>query len=250
MDETDKPQMFNGPLDSRSPVQTLFKIPIEAKSVRIYPLKWHNSIAMRVELLGCGTPQVTTVAITEAPIKTTPTTEHPIKFEDELKCTDKMGVESGQMNPKQVKASSIWQLPKPAKKPKLIDLLKLSSPVGWKPVVNTPHEYIEFDFLEPRNISGFFTKGGPDGWVTGYKVLFSKNRLIWNKVLNYDGQPRIFPANHDKDTLEASYFKRPILTQYIKLMPTKWEQNVNMRIEPIGCFETYREYIKTKEQMI
>lgn len=246
VDETDKPQLFNGPLDSRSPAKTLFKIPIEAKSVRIYPLKWHNSIAMRVELLGCGSPATTTTTpatITQAPLKiTTPSTEHPIITEDQLECTDKMGVENGLMTPNQVKASSIWQLPKPAKKPRLIDLLKLSSPVGWKPVVNTPNEYVEFDFLEPRNISGFITKGGPDGWVTGYRVLFSKNKLIWNKVLNLDGQPKIFPANHDKDTEQYNYFKTPILTQYIKISPAKWEENINMRIEPLGCFENYRKF--------
>lgn len=251
VDETDKPQMFNGPLDSRSPVQTLFKIPIEAKSVRLYPLKWHNSIALRVELLGCGLPHTTTTTTTPATItqglrKLTPTTENPIIIEEELQCTDQMGVENGQMSPNQVKASSVWQLPKPARKPKLIDLLKLSSPVGWKPVVSTPNEYIEFDFLEPRNISGFVTKGGPDGWVTGYKVLFSKNKLIWNKVLNWEGQPKIFPANHDHNTEQITYFKTPILTQYLKVSPAKWEENINMRIEPLGCFENYREFLKNQ----
>uniref|UniRef100_A0A1I8MML0 Hemocytin n=2 Tax=Musca domestica TaxID=7370 RepID=A0A1I8MML0_MUSDO len=233
-DETDKPQLFNGPQNARTPAKTLFKIPIEAKSVKIYPLKWHNSIAMRVELLGCSHTEVTTV-----PPKTTPITEHPIHLEDELECTDKMGVENNEMSPRQVKASTVWSLPKPAKKPKLLDLLKLSSPVGWRPALNTPNEYIEFDFLEPRNISGFTTKGGPDGWVTGYKVMFSKNKLIWNKVLDVDGQPRIFPGNHDKDTEQTNYFKTPILTQYIKLVPAKYEQNINMRIEPLGCFEKY-----------
>uniref|UniRef100_A0A1I8Q8K8 Hemocytin n=1 Tax=Stomoxys calcitrans TaxID=35570 RepID=A0A1I8Q8K8_STOCA len=233
-DETDKPQLFNGPHDSRTPAKTLFKIPIEAKTLKIYPLKWHGSIAIRVELLGCGHIETTTVKP-----KITPITEHPIHLIDDIQCTDKMGVDNNEMSPNQVKASTIWQLPKPAKKPQLLDLLKLSSPVGWKPALNTPNEYIEFDFLEPRNVSGFITKGGPDGWVTGYKIMYSKNKLIWNKVLGNDGQPRIFAGNHDKDTEHATYFKTPIMTQYIKLVPAKYENNINMRVEPVGCFKKY-----------
>ncbi|XP_037934058.1 hemocytin isoform X2 [Teleopsis dalmanni] len=247
-DENDKPQMFNGPLDSREPVQTLFKIPVEAKSVHIYPLKWHGSIAMRIELLGCRTHLETTLKIESTTLSyVEATTTPPVEFEKYTECIDKMGLENGQMSPNQVKASStlqFLQLPNNAKKPKLIDLLKLSSPVSWKPVANTPNEYVEFDFLEPRNISGFITKGGSDGWVSGFKVLFSKNKKIWNKVLAVDGTARIFPGNHDSDSEKTNFFKTPILTQYLKVVPAKWEKNINLRIEPLGCFHPYLELEK------
>lgn len=198
---------------------------------------------MRVELLGCGEPLTTTTPTStpepkfEKLIQTT--TMRPISWEDEGKCVDRMGVDNGKMHPKQMKASSIWSLPQPAKKPRLIDLLKLSSPVGWRPVANTPNEYVQFDFLAPRNISGFITKGGPSGWVTSFKVMFSKNKLIWNKVLFFDGQPEQFRGNYDANSEVLNTFRSPILTQYFKIVPSKWEENINMRIEPVGCFETY-----------
>ncbi|SPP76371.1 hemocytin [Drosophila guanche] len=236
VDETEKPQMFNGPLDSRAPVQTLFKIPIEASSLRIYPLKWHGSIAMRVELLVCGDKEEPKPTVSIPPTST----EHPAHLQ-EMECIDQMGVDEGKMYADQVQSSSIWRLPKPAKKPALLDLLKLSTPLSWRPLSNTPNEFVEFDFLEPRNISGFLTKGGPDGWVTGYKVLFSKKKPTWNTVLSPSGQPRIFEANVDGDTERRHHFKTPILTQFLKVVPAKWERNINMRIEPLGCFKPYPE---------
>lgn len=245
VDDTEMPQLFNGPLDSRIPVKALFKIPIEAKSVRIYALKWHGSIAMRVELLGCGTTDfmTSTEFVTVPSVRMSTPEEFLKEWEDEEKCIDEMGVDNGKMGPNQIKVSSIWRISKPAQKPRLIDSLKLSSNDGWKPMINTPNEYIEFDFLEPRNISGFITKGGPEGWVTGFKVLFSKNKLIWNTALTPEGQPKIFRANQDSDTEQISKFKTPILTQYIKIVPAKWENNINMRVEPLGCFIEYRKHL-------
>ncbi|XP_034481426.1 hemocytin [Drosophila innubila] len=244
VDETDKPQMFNGPLDSREPVKTLFKIPIEASSLRIYPLKWHGSIAMRVELLICG--ELPTVV----PPTTVPTsTEHPPQHY-ELECVDEMGVDKGEMHEQQLQASSLWHLPQSERKPRLLDLLKLSTPLAWRPLANTPNEFVEFDFLEPRNVSGFITKGGSDGWVTGYKVMFSKRKPTWNTVLAPNGQPRIFEANVDENSPRTHHFKKPILTQYLKLVPAKWERNINMRIEPLGCFKPYpavKEEIREEE---
>lgn len=226
--------MFSGPLDSRAPVQSLFKIPIEAQSLRIYPLKWHGSIAMRVELLICGDKVV------PEPIVFIPTsTETPSELRNQ-ECIDQMGVNEGKLYPEQVQSSSLWQWPELTKKPQILDLLKLSTPLAWRPLANTPNEFIQFDFLEPRNISGFVTKGGPDGWVTGYKVMFSKKKPTWNTVLSSNGQPRIFEANVDAQTERTHHFKNPILTQYLKVVPAKWEKNINMRIEPLGCFQPYR----------
>lgn len=69
-DETDSPQIFSGSVDSKKPVQSLFKIPIEAKVIRVYPLTWHSSIAIRLELLGC-LPQGTITTFKPIAISTT-----------------------------------------------------------------------------------------------------------------------------------------------------------------------------------
>lgn len=94
--------------------------------------------------------------------------------------------------------------------------------------------------MELRNITGVITKGGLEGWVTSFKIIFSKNRFVWNNILSSEGVPRIFIGNYDKDTPKTNYFLYPIQTQYLRIVPVKWESNINMRIEPLGCFIPYR----------
>lgn len=54
MDTNNKqPRIFRGPIDGIEPVEQKFYRPIEAKIIRIYPLTWHNGIAVKVELIGC-----------------------------------------------------------------------------------------------------------------------------------------------------------------------------------------------------
>lgn len=47
-------QIFRGPADRKKKVAQQFFQPIEARYIRWNPRTWHNAIAMKVDLLGCG----------------------------------------------------------------------------------------------------------------------------------------------------------------------------------------------------
>lgn len=91
-------------------------------------------------------------------------------------------------------------------------------------------------------MTGLTTKGGPHGWVTGYKVMYSKNGKIWNNLINFSGEPVTLIGNHDNDSPQTNYFKYALQSRFFKIVPLKWEDNINMRVEPLGCFEEYRKY--------
>lgn len=114
-------------------MQQVFDVPIEAKVVRINPQTWHNAIALRVELIGCGEGATTVPYVTATPEET--------KF-----CDDEMGVNNGALASTQISVSS--ELTKGNK-----DDLKLSG-TGWQPLTNSPTEFVQFDFVEPRNLTG------------------------------------------------------------------------------------------------
>lgn len=238
----DRPQLFYGPIDARTPIESEFLIPIEAKIVRLYPLTWHEGIAIRWELLGCATdkkpvppspvtssPQVTTV---KPPVATTPkiveTVESPM-------CDDPMGVENGKMSPPQVTVSS-----QKDKQALPIDLMRLSSKTGWVPNLSTPNEYILFNFMGKRNLTGVITKGGSHGFVTAFNVFYSHDRTFWNPITEADQTARVFRGNADDVTTKVNYFKKPIQAQYLKIVPIKWSESIVMKVEPIGCFQPYR----------
>lgn len=237
MDETNTPQIFRGPIDSRTPVQSEFKIPIESKVIRIYPLTWHGSIAIRVDLLGCATDKQTTTEIQT----TLPT--HPPIIKENIKvplCEDALGLDSGLMKSHQIDVSSIKSSYFGSNKIRPLDMLKLSSKKGWSPNLNTPNEFVVFDFLEPRHLTGFKTKGGEYGWVSGYQVFYSIDNFIWNHINDLNGNTKMFLGNFDSDSIKVNNFEQPINARYLKLIPIKWHDSIELKVEPLGCFKPYR----------
>ncbi|XP_002132784.3 hemocytin-like [Drosophila pseudoobscura] len=235
IDQRGEPQVLIGPKDSRVARAHVFQRPIEAKSVRLYPLRWQNAIAIRFDLLLCNHVPTTTAPV---PDRTTPLppTKPPL---DRLICDDPLGVDNGKLQPHQVTASSIWLSSQVDSQVGLLDLLQFRSQLGWRPLANKQDEYVDFDFLEPRNVTAVQTRGGVHGWVTAYRVLFSLNRLVWNELPGPNGDAHIFEGNRDAQGIQTNGFVRPLVTRYLRLVPTGWEKNINWRIEPLGCFLPY-----------
>lgn len=200
---------------------------------------------MRVEILGCS-KHVTSIPPVLPPVFHVTTVRPPeilsqvtspkhIDEHVELLCDEPMGVDNGQMSPQQVKVSSVKTGLQP------FTALKLSAKKGWNPHINSPNEFVQFDFLEPRTLTGLKTKGGEYGWVTAYNVLYSPDELFWNKVLAEDGSPKVFLANYDSDTVKVNNFKLPLNARHLKIVPLKWHDTIEMMVEPVGCFKPYRE---------
>lgn len=158
-----RPQIFSGSVDPKTPVKTIFTTPIEAKIIRIYPISWHSSIALRAELLGCQRPSQPIIfpAPTQPPVTTQkPATKPPppvvifvptnqaVKMFTEAPleplCDDPLGVENGKMSPTQIKFSSIKDSgsvkTKVRKNP--IEIIKLSSVRGWMPLADSMNEFV------------------------------------------------------------------------------------------------------------
>lgn len=237
VDESTKPQIFSGCIDSKTPVKSMFKIPIEAKAVRIYPLTWHGSISIRIELLGCSRGEKPITTTTPVPyIDTTTLIEHEIV----PLCEDPMGVENGLMKPSQVKVSS-------TKSSKMsitpLEMLKLTSTKGWTPNLNTPNEFVIFDFLQPSHLTGIKTEGGEYGWVSAFVVEYSTDGFIWNIIQDLKGEPKVFLGNVDSTAIKTNFFQYPVNARYLKIVPSKWHETIELKAEPLGCFKFYR---KTK----
>jgi von Willebrand factor len=223
------PQIFRGSIDGKTPVEQIFDTPFEAQVVRINPQTWHTGIALRVELIGCGEPLTTTVLyefITQKPLATVAPTVSM--------CEDPMGLDDGMMSDQQVSVSS--ELNHNHSKASL----KLSDDNSWQPLTNSPTEFVQFDFLEPRNITGLEIKGGPNGWVTAFTLKYSQDNKAWNPILDKKTKKeQTFLGNYDADSPQLINFDLPINAKYVKLIPKKWHDNIQLRVEMHGCFEPY-----------
>ncbi|KAK0088266.1 hypothetical protein PV326_004912 [Microctonus aethiopoides] len=229
--ENYKPKIFHGPIDSSSSVRQFFEQPIEAKVIRINPQTWHHEIAIRVDLIGCEDhfSKYETSTTTIAPILTT---VHDVWNKNPI-CDDPMGLDNGIMVEEQVVASSTLD--------NLIPNLKLSSSGIWRPKFDNPNQYVEFDFLESRNITGIETKGGDNIWTKAYKVFYGGNKRNWNQMLDKIGEEKIFLANFDDKTVKINYFDEPISARFLKIQPIKWHNHVGLKAEVRGCFIPYPE---------
>lgn len=93
--------------------------------------------------------------------------------------------------------------------------------------------------MKPHIITGFVTKGGRKGWVSMFKVKYSNDRVKWSNILDSTGSSKNFFANNDRRTAKTNYLPIPINARYVRLYPFKWQKAIQMRVEPIGCFEPY-----------
>ncbi|KAL1513261.1 hypothetical protein ABEB36_002690 [Hypothenemus hampei] len=222
-----RPQIFRGSLDSFSPVKQIFATPFEATRIRIKPQTWNNAISLRLELLGCSEDFPSTT-----PIYTDILTTHlPIAL-----CDDEMGLGNGLLSDQQIRTSSEISSDHSKRQ------VRLNSDSFWQPLTNSVTEWVEFDFLEPRDITGIVTKGGQVGWITSFTIKYSQNHKDWNPIMDQKARnEKIFLGNFDKNSPQVNNFQMPINARYLKVIPTKWHETIQLRVEIHGCFKPYPE---------
>lgn len=103
--------------------------------------------------------------------------------------------------------------------------------------------------MEPRVLTGIRTRGGRHGYVLSYKVKYSNDGAKWSAILNPRGSYRKFPGNYDSNTIITNFFDLPIKARYLRVIPHKFKHQIQMRIEPIGCYEPYRKYFTGSEKI-
>lgn len=225
LDEDHQPKIFRGPIDNQEVVTSIFPHPIEAKYIRINPNTWQNEIALNLQILGCKEISTSVTII--------PSTVVPV-------CTDSMGLHEGLLSKDQVTVSSSRTDFNPQN-------AALSSVTAWIPFSNSPNEWIQFDFLSARVLTGVSTKGSDvpnnvlseEEWVEAFQVQFSQDGEDWNKILDDQMKEKTFAGNFDAITLNTVYFNKPLNARFVRIYPTKWHKGISLRIEILGCFKPY-----------
>ncbi|XP_057325268.1 hemocytin-like isoform X2 [Microplitis mediator] len=234
MDSTHKnPQLFQGKIDSTVPVKQFFQEPIEAKIIKINPQTWHHGIAIKVDLLGCNEHfDITNLRTNTSIITNNSSIVHEVIVTKPI-CDDTMGLNNGLMKEQQITASSTLD--------KIFPNVQLSSSGIWRPLLDNPTQFIEFDFLQSVNLTGIETKGADNIWTTAYKIFYGKDDQCKNAVVDSNGNEKLFLGNFDDKTTKINYFHKPIHARYLRIQPIKWHEHVGLKVEIHGCFIPYPE---------
>nr|CAD7570854.1 unnamed protein product [Timema californicum] len=254
-DKDKMPATFRGPTDNRQLIQQVFHEPVEARYIRFNPVTWHSAISMKVELIGCSSTTseegyTTTTAATTHRLSTTPVivTVRPtavvVTTTMPAVCVDDMGLEGGMLSDEQISVSSVLNddvIKYGPSRARLNSEEEEGLGKGWVPSSNSHDEWIQFDFLEPRNLTGVTTQGGNHGnsWVEAYTVKYSHDGKVWNPIVDTTGKERVFLANFDSDTPQTNHFEHIVQTRLIRLVPVKWHHNISLRAEVLGCYLPY-----------
>ncbi|XP_019623677.1 PREDICTED: mucin-2-like isoform X2 [Branchiostoma belcheri] len=264
-DEFNKPVIFTANSDSTTPVTNLLDVsrPITAQYIQLRPTSWNEDIAMQVEVLGCKEPTTTTVGTTTKPITTqattttlgttTPiivvsttgttiltTTTTPV---GPLPCQEPLGMESGEIKPDQITASSVYPDPIVSHGPEqavLNNLPDMDGTGAWSPAPDDVNPYIQVDLGELVQVTGFITQGRPEytpeQYVTEYTVYYSIDGINFIPYTDETNTPVVFNANTDTTTPVTNLvsISRPILAQYVQIHPQSYNEYPSMQLEILG----------------
>ncbi|XP_022782671.1 uncharacterized protein LOC111323557 [Stylophora pistillata] len=201
-------KIFSANQDSDSKVLHELTPPINTRYVRLSPVTWHNHISLRMELYGCPA------------------------------CADALGMESRLIKDAQIIASSEWD-PNHAAIQGRLNFLAVPGKAGsWSAKYNNVNQWIQVDLAGYKKVTGVVTQGRNafHQWVTKYRLQFSVDGVTF-RFYNAPGQnvPEEFDANQDKDTPVYHELNPPVLTRYVRLLPTAWHNHISMRMELYGC---------------
>ncbi|BES96307.1 Hypothetical protein NTJ_09116 [Nesidiocoris tenuis] len=232
------PKVFKGPIDNEDAATRMFSVPIEARYIRVVPLTWSQYPALRIELLGCdytipttttATPEITTTATTTTTTMAPTSTSKPV-------CTDKMSIS---MDDRQLRASS-------SSSALSQELVSVYGSAGWSPLTMDKNQWLEFDFLGPRTLTGVMIAGdgsaqAEPSWVKTFSVSYSHNGKDWNMMVDKKGQVQKFKGNRDSKTIATVMFWEPVNAAYMRIKPLSWNNKIVLRAQILGCYEAYPE---------
>ncbi|KAL0271077.1 UNVERIFIED_CONTAM: hypothetical protein PYX00_008294 [Menopon gallinae] len=72
-------------------------------------------------------------------------------------------------------------------------------------------------------------------FVTEYVLQYSDDGQAWKTFINSEGDIEMFQGNTDGKSVHRNEFEIPIIAQWIRINPTRWNERISLRVELYGC---------------
>lgn len=203
---------FHGNMDSSKVKDNFFSPPFVARYVRIHPVNFVKTPALRLELLGC----------------------------DLNSCSLPLGLQKRLIPDASLSASSFHSSLLYRWSPDLARLHQEGIANAWRPKNNNPHEWLQVDLGKVKRITGVVTQGARSVFtkmtVTEFSVTVSHDGHSWSSVLEESSQrEKIFTGNNEPDDEALTVFHPPLFGRYLRLHPRGWINGIALRLEVLGC---------------
>ncbi|CAH3022884.1 unnamed protein product [Porites evermanni] len=204
-------KVFRGNYDVYHTVAQRISPNLRARYVRIHPKTWRSRIAMRIELYGC-------------------------RYKERL-CDRALGMQSGRIRNRAIKASSQWDNNHAAYLGRLKRLRRGKLMGAWSARHNNYNQWIQVDLRKSMKVTGVATQGREETsqWVTAFYVLYSSDGVKFAKVKDWWDVTKTFPANVDRYSVRNNPLPYPIYGRFVRLQVRGWRSHISMRLELYGC---------------
>ncbi|XP_072018997.1 alpha-tectorin-like [Amphiura filiformis] len=164
------------------------------------------------------------------------------KKDDELdiECIEPLGLESGKVKDKHIKASTEYGTGYEAKLARLNNMESAFNSGGWAAAPDDHKPWHQLDLRHQHVLTGLMTQGHPSdelaSWVTRYHVYTSVDGNNWVQMKDEDGKKQ-FHGNNDTDTPVTNLFQNEeaVNARYVRVNPTSSHNQAAMRMEVLGC---------------
>ncbi|KAM8817409.1 coagulation factor V [Rhynchonycteris naso] len=204
---------FDGNADASTVKENLFDPPIMARYIRIYPTRFYNKPALRLELQGCEING----------------------------CSTPLGMESGKIENSRITASSFkkswwgdyWE-------PSRARLNAQGRVNAWQAKANNNQQWLQIDLLKIKKITAIVTQGGKSFssamYVKSYTIHYSDQGTEWKPYRQKSSMvDKVFEGNSNVKGHVKNFFNPPIISRYIRIIPKTWNQSIALRLELFGC---------------
>ncbi|KAM7054739.1 coagulation factor V isoform 3-T3 [Molossus nigricans] len=204
---------FDGNSDASTVKENRFDPPIVAQYIRIYPSRFYNKAALRLELQGCEVNG----------------------------CSAPLGMESGEIENTQITASSFkkswwggyWE-------PFRARLNAQGRVNAWQAEANNNKQWLQIDLLKTKKITGIVTQGckslSSEMFVKSYTIQYSDQGVNWTPYRQKTSMvDKVFEGNSNIKGHVKNFLSPPIISRFIRIIPKTWNQSIALRLELLGC---------------
>nr|Q58L90.1 RecName: Full=Venom prothrombin activator omicarin-C non-catalytic subunit; Short=vPA; AltName: Full=Venom coagulation factor Va-like protein; Contains: RecName: Full=Omicarin-C non-catalytic subunit heavy chain; Contains: RecName: Full=Omicarin-C non-catalytic subunit light chain; Flags: Precursor [Oxyuranus microlepidotus]AAX37266.1 factor V-like nonenzymatic subunit omicarin C [Oxyuranus microlepidotus] len=203
---------FEGNSDGTTVKENHIDPPIIARYIRLHPTKFYNTPTFRIELLGCEVEG----------------------------CSVPLGMESGAIKNSEITASSYKKTWWSSWEPFLARLNLEGGTNAWQPEVNNKDQWLQIDLQHLTKITSIITQGATSMttamYVKTFSIHYTDDNSTWKPYLDVrTSMEKVFTGNINSDGHVKHFFKPPILSRFIRIIPKTWNQYIALRIELFGC---------------
>ncbi|XP_058066107.1 neurexin-4 [Anopheles bellator] len=114
---------------------------------------------------------------------------------------------------------------------------RLNGGYSWTAQQTDFDQQFIIDLGDVRNITRIETQGRPHSneYLTEFSISYGFNGLDYTDYKEPGGNTKLFKGNKNGDSIRTNTFEVPIIAQWVRVNPTRWQNRISLRAELYGC---------------